>query len=598
AAALFTASDPDGNPITAYEFRDNGSGGGQFRLGGVAQAAGTAFDVSAASLGSLVYAGGSAAGSETIDVRASDGALWSGWTTVSVATLQANRAPSIVAATGASVATGAAITAAALFTASDPDGNPITAYEFRDNGSGGGQFRLGGVAQAAGTAFGVSAASLGALVYAGGAAAGSETIDVRASDGVLWSGWTTVSVATLQANRAPTIVAGSTTTLPAGSGVAASSLFTASDPDGTAIVSYELRDNDAGGGTLQLAGVVLPAGTVVTVSAANLGNLVYVAGTTGGTETIDVRASDGSLWSSWLSLPLTTQVQSEGTTTPVIAAATSSIATNQWVLASTLFTASDPQGDAIARYRFTDLSGGNGYLWYGGATIAAGTSLEVASSQISGVWFRGAASGPATDQLRVEAFDGTGWGSRDLTITTMQPNRAPSVVATSGVRITAGSAIAVTALFSVSDADGDAITAYELWDSAGAGVFRVGGVAQPSGSAISISPAQLAGTDYLGASAAASESVWVRAKDATTWSSWTTITAQTVEGAGGPPKLADLLAASGGSVLSGCGCSACMLQGLFSGASANAGATAASVQSPVYMGDDQSSTAALFAPAR
>jgi len=80
---------------------------------------------------------------------------------------------------------------------------------------------------------------------------------------------------------------------------------------------------------------------------------------------------------------------------------------------------------------------------------------------------------------------------------------------------------AASSLFSASDADGDAITQYEFWDSgAGGGHFRVNGVNQAAGVAIPVSAANLALTDYQGGASAGSELVWVRANDGSGWGAW------------------------------------------------------------------------------
>ena len=78
ASSLFTASDPDGDVITAYGFMDSG-GNGHFALNGVLQANNQEIDVTAAQLPQLTYQ--SVAGTaDTLEVRVNDGAVWSAWT--------------------------------------------------------------------------------------------------------------------------------------------------------------------------------------------------------------------------------------------------------------------------------------------------------------------------------------------------------------------------------------------------------------------------------------------------------------------------------------------------------------------------------------
>jgi hypothetical protein len=81
--------------------------------------------------------------------------------------------------------------------------------------------------------------------------------------------------------------------------------------------------------------------------------------------------------------------------------------------------------------------------------------------------------------------------------------------------------VAVTSLFSVSDADSDTITKYQFWDSSAdplSGHFVVGGVAQGVSQNIDVSAAQLSSTTFQTGSA--SDDLWVRVYDGTEWSAW------------------------------------------------------------------------------
>ena len=83
----------------------------------------------------------------------------------------------------------------------------------------------------------------------------------------------------------------------------------------------------------------------------------------------------------------------------------------------------------------------------------------------------------------------------------------------------------MTSLLSVSDADGDALTAYHFWDDNGAassGHFVVGGVGQPSGvwagNPIEVSAAQIGNAQFE--AGAGTDKLWVRAYDGFEWSAW------------------------------------------------------------------------------
>jgi len=94
-------------------------------------------------------------------------------------------------------------------------------------------------------------------------------------------------------------------TLAAESRLALSSLFTASDPAGKAVVSYQVYDSAQGnqflvGGTLETAH---SAASAVTVG--SLGAIALVGGTSGSSDTLEVRGFNGSYWGDWQTLTVT-----------------------------------------------------------------------------------------------------------------------------------------------------------------------------------------------------------------------------------------------------------------------------------------------------
>ena len=77
ASSLFTASDPDGDAITQYDFWDTGGGGGHFLVNGVTQPTNGDIYIPAAQLARTTYRSGN--GTDTLWVRANDGTQWSAW---------------------------------------------------------------------------------------------------------------------------------------------------------------------------------------------------------------------------------------------------------------------------------------------------------------------------------------------------------------------------------------------------------------------------------------------------------------------------------------------------------------------------------------
>jgi archaeosine-15-forming tRNA-guanine transglycosylase len=260
-------------------------------VNGVVQATNVEIDLTAAQLAQTTYVAGS--GSDQISIRASDGTLWSAWQTATV-TAPVDQAP-VVTASNKWMLRNQSIAASSLFTATDPDGDAITTYALMDP-TRYGYFVVNGVIQPSNTEINLTAAQLAQTTYVSGS--GSEQLSVRVSDGTLWSTWQTISVNVASANeKAPVVTASSLTTL-AGQTFKASSLVAVSDPNGDPIVSYALKDV-SGSGYFVVNGVVQAANTEINLTAAQLTQTTFVAGS--GTDQLSVRASDGFLWSSWQS---------------------------------------------------------------------------------------------------------------------------------------------------------------------------------------------------------------------------------------------------------------------------------------------------------
>src|SRR5207237_1115273 len=101
-----------------------------------------------------------------------------------------------------------------------------------------------------------------------------------------------------------------------GQSFAAASLFTASDADGDTLTQYDFWDTGGGGGHFLVSGVTQPTNQDIYVSASLLAQTTYQSGS--GTDTLWVRAYDGTLWSAW-SASFTVTAQSAADTAPVVA---------------------------------------------------------------------------------------------------------------------------------------------------------------------------------------------------------------------------------------------------------------------------------------
>jgi hypothetical protein len=188
ASSLFTATDPDGDAIT-YALKDL-TGNGHFVVNGVVQATNVEIDLTAAQLAQATYVAGS--GSDQLSIRASDGTLWSAWQTVTV-TAPLDQAPVVTTSDQTVMRNQSIIAASSLFTATDPEGDPITTYALKDL-TGNGQFVVNGVVQASNVEIDLTAAQLAQTAYQSGS--GCAQISISASDGTLWSEWQTTTLLT------------------------------------------------------------------------------------------------------------------------------------------------------------------------------------------------------------------------------------------------------------------------------------------------------------------------------------------------------------------------------------------------------------------
>jgi hypothetical protein len=240
-----------------------------------------------------------------VKVRASDGVLWSDWTTFNI-NAPVDHAP-VVAAADYTATKGQNIAATSLFSTTDADGDPITAYQLWDTTTdvGSGSWVVNGGAQPAGQAFQITPAQLLNTTFQSGS--GTDQLMVRASDGDLWSDWTTFNV-NAPVDHAPVVT---------GTGISptiltytpVSSLFSVTDADGDAIKTYELFEavgNPTVGGILELnGGTDVGAGRDFFVDANSYNGANYYFADSATPTYVSERAYDGTLWSDWTTITIT-----------------------------------------------------------------------------------------------------------------------------------------------------------------------------------------------------------------------------------------------------------------------------------------------------
>jgi|GEM_PF-1452420 len=527
--------DADGDPITLYEVEDmtTDPNSGHFVVNGVAQAAGTVLDLTAAQWAQTTFVTGTVG--DTLQMRVSDGKNWSatqtpnqfnfvpgdvawGQLTISVP----NTAP-VVQTTNIARTHNQTLALSSLFSVTDADGDTITKYQLLDStaDANGGHFVVNGVTQAANSVIEVTAAQLAQTSFVTGKV--GDNLQIRAFDDANWSAadnaaWApfTVSVP----NSAPVVTTANLTRFRSQT-LALSSLFTVSDADGDAATRYQLWDGtrDSNSGHFVVNGTVQAAGTIIDITAADLANTSFVTGSVG--DTLQIRASDGVAWSaadnaSWAPFTITVQDRPPVVTTSNVAAARS-----QTFALSNLFSVTDADGDAITQYQLWDATRDavSGHFVVNGVAQPASSVITISAANLTNTSF---VAGSESDNLQIRAFDGTAWSAADnafwAPFTVSVPEHAP-VVTTSNVTKSHMQTFALSSLFSVTDADGDPITQCQLWDATrdpASGHFVVNGVAQPASSVITIGAADLANTSFV--TGTAGDNLQIRAFDGITWS--------------------------------------------------------------------------------
>jgi hypothetical protein len=362
----------------------------------------------------IIDDGGSTASASTT-VTVNDAALTAAATAPLTATDAAPvstwYANSLVASTGQTFA------ASNLFTATDADNDGITQYDFWDTGAGNGHWFVNGLQQGSNQEIMVNASQLSQVTYRAGT--GTDTLYVRANDGLQWGAWANMTTPFTASGGTPQP---SSVTVSAGGGVeiaTAASSTNASFASNTGTLKLDdSRDYTGtvvglvGQDSLDLADINFIIGTTT----ATLMNATSAGGTlqvTDGTNTANI-----ALLGNYTASVFVTESDGHGGTTvpgfidgaPVSTWCTNSLvaSTGQTFAASNLFTATDADGDSITQYDFYDTGAGNGHWFVNGVAQGSNQEILVNASQLSLVSYH---AGTGTDTLYVRANDGLQWGA-------------------------------------------------------------------------------------------------------------------------------------------------------------------------------------------
>src|SRR6185437_10134624 len=244
----------------------------------------------------------------------------------------------------------------------------------------------------------------------------------------------------------------------------ASQLFSASDPDGMPILSYDVEDTSTGAsqGFWTLNGVVKSNGAPFTVTTGQLSELNFTGGssTTGPvTDTLEVAASDAAGFGNFVTFNV---VAGKNVTEPlpVVTAANETQLPETNLAASGMFSATAAIGLSITSYEVEDTTSNSGSWIFNGVAEPANQVIDVTAAQLSQLSFQ---TGFGTDTLMVRANDGTQWG--DYTTFTISPkaNAAPPAGTTT-----------------VLDLEKPATGVYEYYDIGKNGILQAGPLDQIS----------------------------------------------------------------------------------------------------------------------
>ena len=433
-SSLFAASDPDNDTLT-YSIFDatTGASTGHIKINGVTQAEGQWIQLTQAQLSQTTFTAGTA-GLDTLTFSVSDPTH----NTQSSIKVGSNSAPVIATPSGTSVSgtAGQVYQLSSLFTASDPDNDPLTYYIYDGTaGASTGHIKINGVTQAEGQWVLVTQAQLSQTTFTAGTG-GTDTLYFSVYDPMQHNAFSSVQVAALKAaNSAPVIAT------PSGANVLGtpsqvyqlSSLFAASDPDSDTL-TYSIFDATTGASTghIKINGVTQAEGQWIQLTQAQLSQTTFTAGTAG-LDTLTFSVSDPTHNTQ-------SSIKVGSNSAPVIATPSGAnvLGTpNQVFQLSSLFTASDPDSDPLSYYIYDATVGSStGHIKINGVTQAEGQWVQLTQAQLSQTTFTAGTGG--TDNLYFSVYD------------PMQHNafNGVSVTAAAGVKpaLSASSSVAPDAL--------------------------------------------------------------------------------------------------------------------------------------------------------
>ena len=254
----------------------------------------------------------------------------------------------------------------------------------------------------------------------------SRTISWQVNDGSASNGLSNVDTSTLSVPTTPVVTAvASTVNASASQRFTAAQLFSASDAEGVPVLSYEVEDKTTGPsqGFWVLNGAVLSNGQITTLTAAQLSQLSFVAGSasTPVTDTIEVAASDAAGLGAFTTFTVTAAAHAP-TAAPTVTAANALQVPNQALAGSSLFSGTAFGNNTITSYEVEDTTTDSGHWMFNGVVEPTNQIIDVTAAQLSELTFD---TGYGSDALKVRANDGSQWSNFASFTVTPPPNAAP-----------------------------------------------------------------------------------------------------------------------------------------------------------------------------
>jgi Calx-beta domain/Subtilase family len=193
----------------------------------------------------------------------------------------------------------------------------------------------------------------------------------------------------------------------AGQVFAASSLFSASDIDND-VLTYFLYDGTVNGGHFVVNGTQIADQTVVALSAAQVAQTTFVAGSSGSTDALGVMVYDGHTYSGNTSFSQFSVSVAGVNHAPVVTIPQANVAASagQVFAASGLFSASDIDNDVLTYFLYDATAGANsGHFEVNGSAVPAQTVVALSAAQVAQTTFVAGMPG-SNDDFQVMAYDG------------------------------------------------------------------------------------------------------------------------------------------------------------------------------------------------